>query len=65
MVFQGLVVLMPCGFCSFVIKTLEEEGGKLFINVCHARQVPAPGNWSQGKVSLLAQVVNFELQRCT
>lgn len=34
----------------FVIKTLEEDGAKLFINVCHARQVPAPGNWSQGKV---------------
>ncbi|KAK9867901.1 hypothetical protein WJX84_010342 [Apatococcus fuscideae] len=35
---------------GFVIKTLEEDGAKLFINVCHARQVPAPGNWSQGKM---------------
>ncbi|KAK9836797.1 hypothetical protein WJX74_008282 [Apatococcus lobatus] len=35
---------------GFVIKTADVDGSKVFINVCHARQVPAPSNWSQGKM---------------
>ena len=37
-------------FHRFVIKTAGEDDNKVFINVCHARQVSAPSNWSQGKV---------------
>jgi PIH1 N-terminal domain len=36
----------------FVIKTTEETGRKVFINVCGAAEVDAVGDWAGGQVGL-------------
>eukprot|EP00976_Prorocentrum_cordatum_P116521 1196175-Prorocentrum_minimum.AAC.5 len=35
---------------GFVIKTHDDTGRKVFINVCGDNKIPAPGNWKEGKV---------------
>lgn len=35
---------------GFVVKTLNEHGSKVFINVCGSNKVGMPGGWSEGKV---------------
>ena len=35
---------------GFVIKTHDDTGRKVFINVCGDKKIPAPGNWKEGKV---------------
>jgi len=37
---------------SFVIKTSDYTGRKVFINVCGAPEVDAPGDWTDEQVSL-------------
>ena len=34
----------------FVVKTVDEAGRKVFINVCGSAKVPAPGGWKPGQV---------------
>lgn len=34
----------------FVVKTLDEQGRKVFINVCSSPKVGMPGGWEDGKV---------------
>lgn len=36
----------------FVVKTVDEAGRKVFINVCGSAKVPAPGGWKPGQVKL-------------
>jgi hypothetical protein len=31
-----------------VIKTTDQDGRKVFINMCHSEHVPAPSSWAQG-----------------
>lgn len=38
------------GRCRFVIKTTDETGSKVFINVCGAAEVDAVGDWADGQV---------------
>eukprot|EP00775_Hariotina_reticulata_P008505 gene8505-8687_t len=33
---------------GFVVKTTDNAGRKVFINMCHSTQVPAPGGWTNG-----------------
>ncbi|WIA38069.1 hypothetical protein OEZ86_001438 [Tetradesmus obliquus] len=35
---------------GFVVKTADKEGRKVFINICHSKQVPAPGGWDNGSM---------------
>jgi len=35
---------------GFVVKTQDEGGGKVFINMCGHQKIAAPGNWANGKV---------------
>eukprot|EP00240_Pyramimonas_obovata_P004325 CAMPEP_0118938580 /NCGR_PEP_ID=MMETSP1169-20130426/26410_1 /TAXON_ID=36882 /ORGANISM="Pyramimonas obovata, Strain CCMP722" /LENGTH=368 /DNA_ID=CAMNT_0006882555 /DNA_START=36 /DNA_END=1140 /DNA_ORIENTATION=- len=35
---------------GFVVKTHDDTGRKVFINVCGDKKIPAPGNWKEGKV---------------
>ncbi len=37
--------------CRFVIKTVDEKGRKVFINVCGSSSVLAPGGWKNGQVT--------------
>lgn len=39
--------------CRFVIKTVDEKGRKVFINVCGSSSVLAPGGWKNGQVKAL------------
>jgi hypothetical protein len=48
--------------CSFVIKTAEDNGGKVFINVCQSDAVPMPGSWSSG---VLPDHVSQALERAS
>ena len=41
--------------CSFVVKTVDSEGRKVFINMCGSPQVAPPGDWQQGQVQALLQ----------
>ncbi len=36
--------------CRFVIKTVDDAGRKVFINVCGSTKIPAPGGWTDGQV---------------
>lgn len=38
----------PIGLCSFVVKTANEQGQKVFINVCGSAKMPLPPGWSRG-----------------
>lgn len=35
---------------GFVIKTANEQGQKVFINVCGSAKLPLPGGWAKGQV---------------
>ncbi|KAK9824576.1 hypothetical protein WJX72_011454 [[Myrmecia] bisecta] len=35
---------------GFVVKTADDTGRKVFINICSSDRVAAPGNWERGKV---------------
>ncbi|KAF8055399.1 pih1d1 [Scenedesmus sp. PABB004] len=35
---------------GFVVKTTDQDGRKIFINMCHSKQVPAPGGWTDGRM---------------
>ena len=41
---------LPAALHRFVIKTTESGGHKVFINVCGAPEVDAPGDWTDGQV---------------
>ncbi|KAK3275296.1 hypothetical protein CYMTET_16565 [Cymbomonas tetramitiformis] len=41
---------------GFVVKTQNDEGRKIFLNMCGSDKLPAPGNWQTGKVP--EEVVN-------
>ncbi|BDA47531.1 probable PIH1 domain-containing protein 1 at N-terminal half [Coccomyxa sp. Obi] len=45
---QGVTVTPEPGF---VIKTVDEKGRKVFINVCGSSSVLAPGGWKNGQMS--------------
>ena len=34
----------------FVVKTTDQEGRKVFINICSSDKVPVAGSWANGKV---------------
>mmetsp|Transcript_5182 Transcript_5182/g.9866 ORF Transcript_5182/g.9866 Transcript_5182/m.9866 type:complete len:426 (+) Transcript_5182:169-1446(+) len=40
---------------GFVVKTKDDTGRKVFINVCGSPKIPAPGNWDNGKVPAQVQ----------
>ena len=46
----------------FVVKTVDEAGRKLFINVCGSAKVPAPGGWKPGQVKPTDLAPTFCLQ---
>ena len=35
---------------GFVVKSFDDNGRKIFINMCGSDRVPAPGNWEKGKI---------------
>jgi hypothetical protein len=41
-------ILHPPHVGRFVIKTTDEAGRKVFINMCGHAKVAAPGNWANG-----------------
>lgn len=43
-------MLPPIAACRFVVKTVDSEGRKVFINMCGSPQVAPPGDWQQGQV---------------
>lgn len=44
---------MPLFANRFVIKTVDEKGQKVFINICGSSKIAAPGvNWENGQVAL-------------
>ena len=40
---------------GFVVKTHDDTGRKMFVNVCGSPKIPAPGNWKGGKVPAKVQ----------
>ncbi|CAG9462092.1 unnamed protein product [Pedinophyceae sp. YPF-701] len=40
---------------AFVVKTVDETGRKVFVNMCGSEHVPAAGDWSGGQVPLEVQ----------
>ena len=34
----------------FVVKTTDQQGQKVFINICSSDKVPMAGSWANGKV---------------
>jgi hypothetical protein len=34
---------------SFVVKTSDDAGSKVFVNVCGSAKIPAPGGWTSGQ----------------
>ncbi|KAK9828426.1 hypothetical protein WJX81_006839 [Elliptochloris bilobata] len=46
---DGVTVLPEPGF---VVKTVDDAGHKVFINLCGSSKIPAPGGWQHGQVPL-------------
>lgn len=46
-----LSILERSQCCSFVVKTSDDTGQKVFINICHSRAVPGPDSWLHGQVA--------------
>ena len=42
------------------MKTQDETGRKVFINVCGSDRVAAPGNWSNGRVPQEASMLEIK-----
>lgn len=53
--FEANCIVICGGVCRFVVKTVDEGGRKVFINVCGSDKVAAPASWVEGEVkSILA-----------
>ena len=46
----ALLAIRALPACSFVIKTANEQGQKVFINVCGSAKAPLPAGWTKGQV---------------
>ena len=42
-----------------MVKTVDDGGGKVFINVCGSAKIPAPGGWKLGQVELTHLLPTF------
>ena len=49
---------LPC-MHSFVVKTADSAGSKVFINMCSAPQVAVPAGFQQGQVHFIASIPHF------
>ena len=50
LVVHAVTLRVPARGGRFVVKTHDDTGRKMFINICGNPKIPAPGNWDNGKV---------------
>lgn len=45
---SSLFVLRAARLCSFLVKTANEQGQKVFVNMCGSAKMPLPPGWTRG-----------------